>query len=1090
MRQFFTFLLFFLNIGLLEAQVIRPFSAPDITSQTHTSRYVQDFETIRLDPSTAYAATKRIPRLGELTALHKSSATIELPLPDRTSEQFYIAEIITLSPESAHLYPEIKTYDVKSLNGMIYGRVTLSPLGINAMLVTPEGKVYIEPVLKDEQSTHVIYHERDYGVAELNVRCGVEDAAEQALKELKLKTTATLGDCQLRTYNFAVSATGEFTTLLGSQINAISSITATVANINLVFERDLGIHFNLVTNNSLVFANAATDPYPTVGFPTQALLDANTTLLNNSIGAAAYDLGMVFSNGWDGGLAYTPGVCNGSIKGGSASGVTNAPYGPVMENLVAHEIGHLFSAAHTMSSGTGVSCQDNLNLPTAYEIGGGSSIMAYAGAVCPGMGYQSFTDNYFHFNTVSAVRLYTQSLPSCGTAINTGNTAPVLTITSSSYTIPVSTAFELTATGTDNNNTNILTYTFEQYDAATAAMTSPPSAAAVSGPLFRSYPPSISGTRIFPALGTILSNVSDPWEVLPSVTRTMNFRVLVRDNNPGSGCVAQESITVNANSSAGPFIITSQNAPGSFTANGTNTMTINWNVANTAAAPVNATNVNIYFSTDNGLTFPYLLASNVTNSGTATVTVPNVNTTTGRIKVKAVNNIFFDINDAPITVTSPCTANGSSFSPDTNVSAQQGSPALNLNLSPDYGSVMTISGSLTTTDPASTLSVINQSGNSCISFSNQFIYNLFTFQVNISGTYTFTTAPATASGTVINLYEQSFNPSAPCTGFLSSNSNFDGIQVNIGNTVSATLNAGLTYVLAVGTFNNTLPLLPSSYAVNITPPSGGNIYSGTPDPGTSYYYRYVISDNNTGNIVAFTSAPDLSAYAAGNYTIYGLSLHINVTQTVLNNYAGNSLSSFQSALLNSTVCGNLSTNNVSVSITSPLQLRDIQLSAAASDENVQLLWNTDGEDAIQHYSVEKRTSENEFHIIGNIQGSGAGAYRFYDITPSPGMNYYRIRAHEKGDKHLYSNVAVVNFRKLHQGDIILNPNPSSGTTKIRFPESGKFQCALMDIKGQMVMQFAAYSQEFTLDISGLASGTYILRCTGTNRHFISRIVRE
>src|SRR5690606_7833209 len=150
----------------------------------------------------------------------------------------------------------------------------------------------------------------------------------------------------------------------GSQANAVASITATIANVNLIYERDLGIHLTLVTNNTVIFTNAATDPYPTVSFPDQTVLDDNTNTLDLNIGSSNYDLGMVFNEGWNGGLAYTPGVCNSLTKGGGAAGLSGGPAGPVMENMVAHEAGHMFSANHTMSAGTGPSCLDNLNLPT------------------------------------------------------------------------------------------------------------------------------------------------------------------------------------------------------------------------------------------------------------------------------------------------------------------------------------------------------------------------------------------------------------------------------------------------------------------------------------------------------------------------------------------------------------------------------------------------------------------------------------------------------------------------------------------------------------------------------------------------------
>ena len=70
----------------------------------------------------------------------------------------------------------------------------------------------------------------------------------------------------------------------------------------------------------------------------------------------------------------------------------------------------------------------------------------------------------------------------------------------------------------------------------------------------------------------------------------------------------------------------------------------------TDVAPVGTANVKISLSTDGGLTYPTVLAESTPNDGSQAVTLPAVNTTTARIKVEAVGNVFFDVSNADFTI--------------------------------------------------------------------------------------------------------------------------------------------------------------------------------------------------------------------------------------------------------------------------------------------------------------------------------------------------------------------------------------------------------------------------------------------------------
>ena len=593
-----------------------------------------------------------------------SPAILTLPRPDGTWATFRFVESPVMAPELQAQFPSIRTYLGQGIDQpTALLRCDMTPAGFHAMVLSDGETWYIDPVTPGDRSAYLVYTKSDFYATNTKVRGGCTPLAgptsldptepgrrvrfmgrpeEHAGGERSTPQVLEMTGNQLRTYSLALACTGEYASYHGgTTAGALAAMNTSMARINGVFERDFAIRMVLVPNNtSLIFLTSSTDPY--TNDDGGAMLGQNQTTCDNIIGSANYDIGHVFSTG-GGGVAYLQAPCT-SFKAGGVTG-SGAPVGdPFDIDYVAHEMGHQFGANHTQNNGC------NRASSAAYEPGSASTIMGYAGICAPNL--QPNSDDHFHVHSYIEIVNYAinGAGSSCATITATGNTAPTVDAGINSRTIPKSTPFELTATASDING-DILTYNWEEYDLGPVTASGDNTLTNPSGtqPIFRSWPSVTSATRTFPRPLNLVANTSVIGELLPTYSRELKFRCTVRDNRAGGGGVAHDLVTMQVTGTAGPFVVTAPNGGGSFTGN--TPVTVTWNVANTNTSPVNCTAVNIYLSTDGGYTWPHTLATDVPNSGTATVTFPNLTSSSARVKVKAAANYFFDISNANFSIT-------------------------------------------------------------------------------------------------------------------------------------------------------------------------------------------------------------------------------------------------------------------------------------------------------------------------------------------------------------------------------------------------------------------------------------------------------
>ena len=592
--------------------------------------------------------------------LNSKKTKNEITLPNEKGEEevFEIEPTPLLSKHLAEKYPNLKTYKgISKTRPNVRLSLSTQYGGINGWLQFEDAPDYFIQPVRGEKNLHYTYlkNKKDSSAP---LFCKTEiGLSRHKLKQNKSKKQ--FASESIRTFRIAISSTGEFTSFWGDNDNsngsnsedALAAVVSTLNRINVIFERDLNVRLELVSDASLLYSDPNTDPY-TGNFSTEL-----QTTLDQELGDGAYDVGHLFDYGEPNGDAGCIGcVC---ISGEKAQGYSTHPfrdiYGGTFRNdyfdldYAGHEIGHQFGAYHTYSfetEGTGFN----------VEPGSGSTIMGYAG-ITGEDDLQQHGDPYFHYYSIQNILEYVNTI-SCGTSESVS--LDTFSIDAGKdYKIPIGTAYELSIDTIIGNTTESFNYCWEQLDSAeiTSSNFGPNNQ---TGALVRSVLPKSNPKRIIPNLDRVLKNelteenpkMFDDWETVPLVGRTINWGLTVRKQTASFSQIAQDKIQITSIANAGPFTMDSQNQFGTIIKGGSLEEVL-WNVAGTDKSPINASSVNILLSTDGGSTFPIVLAESVPNNGSSQVIIPNgIDTTSARIMIKPGSNIFFAINSTPFTIQS------------------------------------------------------------------------------------------------------------------------------------------------------------------------------------------------------------------------------------------------------------------------------------------------------------------------------------------------------------------------------------------------------------------------------------------------------
>ena len=142
-----------------------------------------------------------------------------------------------------------------------------------------------------------------------------------------------------------------------------------------------------------------------------------------------------------------------------------------------------------------------------------------------------------------------------------------------------------------------------------------------------------------------------------------------------------------------------------------------------------------------------------------------------------------------------------------------------------------------------------------------------------------------------------------------------------------------------------------------------------------------------------------------------------------------------------------------------------------------LQWSLEEGKGISHFLVERSLDGEVFEAIGQLPASARSthteaSYQFTDQTPSPGKQYYQIKAVDHNGRVWKSSIESL----ISETSIRVYPNPARDflTIEISSEFVGK-EAKIFSLQGQLLRQFSLEAGRNQVDISGLPEGLFLIR---------------
>jgi predicted esterase len=166
---------------------------------------------------------------------------------------------------------------------------------------------------------------------------------------------------------------------------------------------------------------------------------------------------------------------------------------------------------------------------------------------------------------------------------------------------------------------------------------------------------------------------------------------------------------------------------------------------------------------------------------------------------------------------------------------------------------------------------------------------------------------------------------------------------------------------------------------------------------------------------------------------------------------------------------------------------------------VRIDWTTASEQNVKSFILQRSPDGMHFSNIDTVTPpslSGSGhSYSYTDRSPFPNIDFYRLTEVDLDGKIGYYGILEVSPNAGSVG-LRISPNPITGIVylELTHPDMGLLEISLLDIQGRTIRNWTYEKQSLSwnqsLNLAGVASGTYFIRIQGPTLREVRQVIKK